>query len=129
MTLNKADIFSAKRKLLEVEVTEWGGTVFIRPLTLAQQAKLADNGIKNEDSTVQVRMKDVMLPLILWSVVDENGDRIFDDSDKEKLMDTPASALLALQEKILDNSGLTAESRAELEKNLKTAPDSSPSLQ
>ena len=129
MTLNKADIFSAKRKLLEVEVTEWGGTVFIRPLTLAQQAKLADNGIKNEDSTVQVRMKDVMLPLILWSVVDENGDRIFDDSDKEKLMDTPASALLALQEKILDNSGLTAESRTELEKNLKTAPDSSPSLQ
>jgi hypothetical protein len=29
---------------IEIEVPEWGGSVFIRPVTLAEQAKLADLG-------------------------------------------------------------------------------------
>ncbi len=122
MTLTKQQIFATSLRLKEVEVPEWGGSVFIRPLTIHEQAKLADLGTKYEKSSVVDRMKNCTLRLVQWSVCDEQGNPLFEAGDLEPLMSKAASAFLRLQDSILALSGLTEESRKELEKNLLSAP-------
>ncbi len=121
MTLTKQQILSTSTRLKEVEVPEWGGSVFIRPLTIHEQAKLADLGTKYEKSSVVDRMKNCTLRLVQWSVCDEQGNPLFETGDLEPLMSKAASAFLRLQDAILALSGLTEESRKELEKNLLSA--------
>ena len=122
MTLTKQQILSTSPRLKEVDVPEWGGSVFIRPLTIHEQAKLADLGTKHEKSSVVDRMKNCTLRLVQWSVCDEQGNPLFEGGDLEPLMNKAASAFLRLQDAILALSGLTEESRKELEKNLLSAP-------
>ncbi len=122
MTLTKQQILSTSPRLKEVEVPEWGGSVFIRPLTIHEQAKLADLGTKYEKSSVVDRMKNCTLRLVQWSACDEQGNPLFEAGDLEPLMSKAASAFLRLQDAILALSGLTEESRKELEKNLLSAP-------
>ena len=122
MTLTKQQILSTSPRLKEVDVPEWGGSVFIRPLTIHEQAKLADLGTKYEKSSVVDRMKNCTLRLVQWSVCDDQGNPLFEAGDLEPLMSKAASAFLRLQDAILALSGLTEESRKELEKNLLSAP-------
>jgi len=126
MPLTKQQILAAAPRLKEVEVPEWGGSVFIRPLTIHEQAKLADLGTKYEKGTVVERMKNCTMRLVQWSVCDERGGTLFEASDLEPLMAKSASAFLRLQDAILALSGLTEESRRELEKNLLSAPSDGP---
>ncbi len=126
MTLTKQQILSTSPRLKEVDVPEWGGSVFIRPLTIHEQAKLADLGTKYEKSSVVDRMKNCTLRLVQWSVCDEQGNPLFEAGDLEPLMSKAASAFLRLQDAILALSGLTEESRKELEKNLLSAPSDGP---
>ena len=37
MTLTKEQIFNASPRLKEAEVPEWGGSVFVHPVTLEEQ--------------------------------------------------------------------------------------------
>ncbi len=126
MTLTKQQILSTSPRPKEVDVPEWGGSVFIRPLTIHEQAKLADLGTKYEKSSVVDRMKNCTLRLVQWSVCDEQGNPLFEAGDLEPLMSKAASAFLRLQDAILALSGLTEESRKELEKNLLSAPSDGP---
>ena len=126
MPLTKQQILAAAPRLKEVEVPEWGGSVFIRPLTIHEQAKLADLGTKYEESTVVERMRNCTMRLVQWSVCDERGAVLFETADLEPLMAKSASAFLRLQDAILALSGLTEESRKELEKNLLSAPSDGP---
>jgi hypothetical protein len=115
--LTKEQILAITPKLEEIEVPEWGGSVFIRPVTLAEQAKLADLGTKFEKAAVMDRMKNITLRLVQWAVSDSEGQPLFDAKDLEALMTKSASAFLRIQDAILRLSGLTEESRKELEKN------------
>ncbi len=126
MPLNRQQILAAAPRLKEVEVPEWAGSVFIRPLTIHEQAKLADLGTKYEKASVVERMKNCTMRLVQWSVCDERGNALFETADLEPLMAKSASAFLRLQDAILALSGLTEESRRELEKNLLSAPTDGP---
>jgi len=126
MTLTKQQILSTSPRLKEVDVSEWGGSVFICPLTIHEQAKLADLGTKYEKSSVVDRMKNCTLRLVQWSVCDEQGNPLFEAGDLEPLMRKAASAFLRLQDAILALSGLTEESHEELEKNLLSALSDGP---
>lgn len=119
MTLSKEQILAASAKLKEVEVPEWGGSVFIRPVTLEEQGKLADLGVKHEKSSAAIRIRHCTLSLLQWTVCDEDGKQLFTAEDLAGLMSrSSASAFLRLQDAVLKFSGLTEESRRELEKNL-----------
>lgn len=124
--LTKEQILSIGPALKEVDVPEWGGSVFIRPITLGEQARLADLGIKHEKGSVMARLRNCTLQLIQWVVCDERGQRLFEPGDLDALLDKGASAFLRLQEEILTTSGLTRESREELEKNLPKAQTARP---
>ena len=119
MTLTKEQILSSTPKLQAIEVPEWGGSVFIRPVTLEEQGKLADLGAKHEKSSAAARIKHCTLSLLQWTVCDEDGNPLFTAEDLAGLMTkSSASAFLRLQDAVLKFSGLTEESRRELEKNL-----------
>ncbi len=117
--LTKEQILAASPKLQEVEVPEWGGSVFIRPVTLEEQGKLADLGAKHEKSSAAIRIRHCTLSLLQWTVCAEDGKPLFTGEDLAGLMSkSSASAFLRLQDAVLKFSGLTEESRRELEKNL-----------
>ena len=118
MNLNRQQILGAAPKLYPLEVPEWGGAVFIRPITLAEQGKLADLGTKWEKATLLEKMRRITMPLIIWVVCDEQGAPLFTADDIDELMNKSAGSVNRLQDEIIKVSGLTAESRAELEKNL-----------
>ena len=67
-------------------------------------------------------MKHCTLTLVRWCVCDGEGNSLFDNEDVSSLLNTAASAFLRLQDAILELSGLTKDSREELEKNLLTTP-------
>ena len=117
--LTKEQILNASPKLKEVEVPEWDGSVFIRPVSLEEQGKLADLGAKHEKSSAAIRIRYCTLSLLQWTVCDEEGKQLFTAEDLAGLMSkSSASAFLRLQDAVLKFSGLTEESRRELEKNL-----------
>jgi hypothetical protein len=122
MILMKQQILATVPRLKEVEVPEWGGSVFIRPLTIHEQAKLADLGTKYAKSSVVDRTKNCTLRLVQWSVCDEHIAPLLETADIEPLMSKAASTFLCLQGAILALSGLTEESRKELGKHLLSAP-------
>jgi hypothetical protein len=116
--LTKTQILNRKPLLQEVQLPQWGGFVYIRPLTVAEQTKLAELGTKFEKANTAARIKNITLQVIKWSVTDADGAALFDDGDLDQLLQSDASAIMSLQDAIIRYSGLTEESRRELEKNL-----------
>jgi hypothetical protein len=116
--LTKQQILNRKPLLQEVQLPQWGGFVYIRPLTVAEQTKLAELGTKFEKANTAARIKNITLQVIKWSVTDADGAPLFDDGDLDQLLQADASAIMSLQDAIIRYSGLTEESRRELEKNL-----------
>jgi hypothetical protein len=121
--LTKAQILEAKPILKKVDIPQWGGFVYIRPLTMAEQTKLAELGVKYEKANTTARIKNITLPVIQWTICDSDGNTLFDEGDMEKLWQKDASAIMSLQDAIISYSGLTEESRRELEKNLMSRTD------
>jgi hypothetical protein len=118
IALTKAQILNRKPILQEIQIPQWGGFVYIRPLTVAEQTKLAELGTKYEKANTSARIKSITLQVIKWSVTDADGAALFEDGDLDSLLQSDASAIMSLQDAIVRYSGLTEESRKELEKNL-----------
>ena len=125
MTITKEQVLATRPALKEVEVPEWGGSVWIRPVTLGEQGKLANAGVKFEKADPSARLKGTTVALIIWVVSDENGNPMFAESDIPALMNQPATIFLKLQDAILELSGLTEASRAEIAKNSESVPANS----
>jgi hypothetical protein len=121
-------ILGSRPKLYALDVPEWGCVVYLRPITLAEQGRLADLGTKFEKAGLLERIRRVTMPLIVSVVCDETGTPIFTNADIEALMEKSAGSANRLQDEILKISGLTADSRAELEKNLPSAESAGPSF-
>jgi len=117
MTLSKQDIFSAKPHMTELAVPEWGGHILVRPITLEEQGKMADLTRKFADANSATKLRECTLPLLLWTVLDIDGNPLFTREDLPKLQTSPAAAIMRVQDFVLKFSGLTEESRKELEKN------------
>jgi len=82
---------------------------------------------KHEKSSAALRIRHCTLALIQWTVCDEEGKPLFTAEDLGGLMNkSSASAFLRLQDAVLKYSGLTEESRRELEKNLLIDPTAEP---
>lgn len=128
MKLTRENFLEYTPKLKEVQVTELGGTVWIRSLTAAEQSKMVDIGNKFEKASGQDRMRNIVLRVIQWAVVDENGKPIFISDDIPAMMNKPAWIWMELQDEILAYSGMTKEAREELRKNLQSDPTESQDL-
>lgn len=86
-------IRARERKLEEVEVPDWGGSVLLRRLSIAQ-ATAQDGGFMDAVS------------LIIASVVNEDGTPFFDADAAEWLKDEDLAAIKPLLDKIRTINGM-----------------------
>lgn len=90
------------RKPVPLDVPEWGCTVWLKQMTVADQVALSED-VKPVDMPVQV---------LLHCLVDEEGERIFSDSDAEVLEQEAFPIVMAVFGEAAKLNGL---SNAELE--------------
>ena len=96
----------------DVEVPEWGGTVLVQSLTAAQvervQRKYKGKGIKG-----------LTAALVALACVDENGKRLFQQSDLDRLSNKSLSACTRVLKIIMAQNAMEEEDLEELAKNSK----------
>jgi hypothetical protein len=101
-----------------VEVPEWGGSVMVRGLTGSERDKFEASVLVKKGKDYDVKLTDLRARLVVLSVIDEAGNRLFDDNDVAELGKKSASALNRVFEAAQRLSGLTDQDIEELEKNL-----------
>jgi hypothetical protein len=102
VSLTREQILAARnredRRPIKVTVPEWGGDVYLRVLTVADQIDLAE-GVKPAETPIQV---------LLLCLVDENGTRIFTDEDADELAKEEFPVVLRLFGEAAKLNGLTS---------------------
>jgi hypothetical protein len=114
----------------EVDVPEWGGTVFIKGMTGAERDEFEARNQKNGEQN----LKNVRARFLVRCIVNENGTRIFADQDAAALGKKSSAALNRLWEAANGANGTSAEAQGEIEGNSATggteggsdSPSSSP---
>lgn len=130
MILKRADILNAVDvKTEEVQVPEWGGSVYVRGLTAGErdkwEASLYSAEKRGSSFEVVAHKDNIRAKFLVVSIVDEEGKLMFTAGDIEALSKksaAPVDRLFAVAQRL---SGMTKEDVEELEKNLKAVPEDS----
>lgn len=101
-----------------VEVPEWGGHVFVRTMTGNEKDRFEHERFTAESAGTR---EGVRARLLVWTLCDESGERLFDDEDIETLGKKSAAALDRCYEKAAELNKMTAKDIEELVKNLLAA--------
>lgn len=111
--LSKAAIFEATPATVDVNVPEWGGSVRVKGYSLADRVALLDAATDNEHALTLWRRDqelpedertgvpevvpfDAIILEIIFSCIDEKGDRLFDLADHDRLKALSYSSLTAI---------------------------------
>lgn len=126
MALSRKDILNVvDLKTEEVNVPEWGGSVLVRGLTGIErdafEASILDFKASKDGNPVMT-LDNFRAKLVVVSVVDENGEMLFQPGDVTALGQKSASALQRVFDVAQRLSGLTKEDVAQLTKNSDSAP-------
>ena len=114
--LSRDDILGAPElPLVEVDIPEWGGTVWVKPMTAAGrdafEASVADDNGKVDKRNFRAK-------LVVRCVVDhETGVRLFQDDDAKAIGAKSAMPVDRIFEAAAKASGLTPEDLVGLEGN------------
>ncbi len=100
-----------------VEVPPWGGSVYVRALTGAERDAFETSIVEQRGKSTKMNLKNIRAKLVALTVVDEEGNRIFSDSDASALGKKSAAALDKVFEVAQRLSGLRPEDVEELSKN------------
>lgn len=128
MFLNKDQILSSEDlPFEEMEMPEWGGKVNVRGLTGKErdafEESIADKS--GEEGAPKVNLNNFRAKLVVLTVVDENGKRVFSDTDADALGKKSARAINRVFEKARKLSGIGKDDVEEMTKNLQTTQDES----
>lgn len=93
-----------------VHVPEWGGDVEIREMTAGERAAFADLFAGDSVPT------DSQARMVQMCAIDDEGERLFEESDIEALSAKSGSALQTLSQKVMELSGMDV-SLEDAEKN------------
>lgn len=130
--LNKESIRAVKDLVTEeVEVPLWGGSVLVRSLTGAERGRLEVSTMERKGVNYAENLSTLRARMVMLSVVDDQGKRMFSDKDIDFLNDKNASALEAIFQVAMRLSGITKTDVDELTQTLKndqSASSSSSSL-
>lgn len=87
--LNKAAILAANdKKMVEIEVSEWGGTVKVRVMSGTERDRFEAEFVGGNKSVDMVRAK-----LVAKCLCDEEGNRLFTEQEIPALGEKSASVL------------------------------------
>ncbi len=118
MLLTRDAILQADDLVSEVvEVKEWGGSVKVRTLTGAERDAFEQSIVKQRGKDTQMNLRNIRAKLVALTVVDEEGKRLFADSDVGQLGKKSAAALDKIFEVAQRLNGLRQEDVEELSKN------------
>ncbi|MDB6035858.1 MAG: hypothetical protein JWM16_6196 [Verrucomicrobiales bacterium] len=98
-------------KRQEVYVPEWGQTVYVHEMSGRDRDKYEIN-VADSRSRGLIRAR-----LVVLSVRDAEGNRIFADADADAVADMPAAGLSRVFNLAASLSGITESDREEIEKN------------
>jgi hypothetical protein len=98
----------------DLEVPEWGGTVRVRALTGAERDAYEASMSQQRGKNYVRNLANIRAKLVVRSVVDENGDRLFTDQDANALGTKSAAALDRIFEVAAKLSRLSEEDVEEL---------------
>jgi hypothetical protein len=101
----------------ELEVPEWGGSVYVRGMTGRERDQFEAGIVKQKGRNTEINMKNARAKLVVLCTVDENGKRIFGDADIALLADKSAKALDRIFSVAQELSGISREDMEELTKN------------
>ena len=98
-----------------VEVPEWGVTLWVRGMTGRERDQYEESLLEGRGKKARFRFRDARARMVVLCTTDEDGNRVFTDSDVEWLTNKSAAALDRLWGRIRELSGLTVEDEEELE--------------
>ena len=114
MALTKDQIIAADDMgLLEVEVPEWGGSVFIRVMSVGERDSYENEWIANKNKGVQ-NFRSKFLQRVLC---DEKGELLFSNDETELIAKKSARATTRVWEAAMKHNALTDGDVEELAKN------------
>jgi hypothetical protein len=116
MTLSREEIFAARkdRKPVELVVPEWGGSVFVKHLTVADQVELQNH----------TQPAEMPIAVLIACLVDENEEPIFSLSDTEELSKEAFPVVLKVFGFVAKLNGLSNAELEEAMSNLGAIPPS-----
>jgi len=109
-SLTAAEILASEDlKPIRVDVPEWGGCVYIRPISAAESLLFVNSKSDPGDSAVR---------LLVLSVTDELGNAIFTEGDLPKVKAKSFKVVMHIQEEALKLNGLSGAAEKLLAKNV-----------
>jgi hypothetical protein len=121
--LTKQQIIDADDlETVEVEVPEWGGSVLVRPLTAKQRGQFTATLVDQRQGGRTLRLQDIQIRLCGLSIVDQDGKRMFSDTELAILGGKSSAALQHVFEVAQRLSGLSEEQVEELAGNSDETP-------
>jgi hypothetical protein len=124
--LNREQILKTKDlKTQEVDVAEWGGSIIVKELSTRERLEFNDFVAElkkdNEEITPLTSLL-AMNKLVILSVVDEFGDRIFMESDIDALSEKSTIILTNIATVAMKLNGMNDQVVAEVQSKLKNPP-------
>lgn len=116
--LSASDIFKVEDLITEeVEVPEWDGMVLVRALTGKERDEYEASLVERKGDQIIFKKENVRARLVAKCVVDEDGERLFKDSQIEALGKKNAAPLDRIYDVCTRLSGIGPSSMADFEKN------------
>lgn len=101
----------------EVEVPEWGGSVYVRGLTGLERDEYEQSMLEMVGTSIELKMSNARARLVACGCVDEQGNRLFTDKDVAALGKKSGAALDQVYSVIQKLSGLSEADMKELTSN------------
>lgn len=118
MILDRDKILKADDiEVRELEVPEWGGSVYVRGMTGRERDQFEAGIVKQKGRNTEINMKNARAKLVALCTVDEGGKRIFSDDDIPLLANKSAKALDRIFAMAMELSGISKDDMEELTKN------------
>lgn len=116
--LSKNDILGAKDIKIElVDVPEWGGSVYVKEMTGAERDKYESSILEIKGDRQTVNLQNARAKLASYTICDENGNRLFTETDISALASKSATALQRIFEKGMSLSKIGKDDMDSLTKN------------
>ena len=118
-SLTRDQILSADDAgLLKLAVPEWGGDVYIRVMTVGERDAYENEWQRKKETGVD----DFRTKFLVKCLVDEKGNRLFDNGDITRLSQKSARVMNRVWRAAMDHNSLSDQSIEELAKNSEPGP-------
>jgi hypothetical protein len=123
--LNREDILKAEDvETREVDVPEWGGVVRVKALNgYDRDAYQASMLQFQKNGQASPELGNMTAKLVSWAIVDDDGNRMFNELDIGRLGQKSAAALDRVSNVVAEMSGLTEKSVEAATENLEPTPN------